>query len=405
MKKSIITACLLALLGASCKKDDNNNPTPSNGGAGKYLLQTSIKSADGTTGTCYLQTFANLSGNINNSKGAQIPFGAIIVVEGNDIFVVDDYTGEKGVTKWQYNPKNHSIVAGAMLSIPANSQASALVKVSDTKAYLPLFALGQIIVLNPQTMKKIGAIDLSAYAHTDNNPEPSTGVVKDGYFYLALAQEKKNYEPYEDYVQADVAIINIQTDKVEKVVSEKTSGICYPTRPSERGMMFSTENKDIYIACPGFYGFNPAHPKFGFVCIPNAKTVSETAFDSNKSWDLSQVTIQGTQYKPASILNTKYIGSGKVVAYVSIAELYGDNPFTAKMAMAVLIDLNAKTIKKIEGVPLTDPQSLFIGTYENDVILSAFGSDKVGLFRYNPTNGNVQQVLTTEGNPTFFHAF
>ena len=405
MKKVFLTACSLALLLVSCKKDDNNKPAPSNTEGGKYLLQTSIASADGTTGTCYLQTFANLSGKIDNSKAAQIPFGAIVVVEGNEVFVVDDYTGTKGLTKWQYNPANHSIVEKAMLPIPANSQASALVKVSDTKAYLPLFALGKIIVLNPQTMKKTGEIDLSPYAHTDNSPEPSTGIVKDGYFYLALAQEKKNYEPYEDYVQADVAIINIQTDKVEKVVSEKTSGICYPTRPSMRGMMFTTENKDIYIACPGFYGFNPAHPKFGFVCIPNAATVSETTFDSSKSWDLSQTTIQGTQYKPAAILNTKYIGNGKVVAYVSVAELYGNNPFTAKMAMAVLIDLNAKTMKKIEGVPLTDPQSLFIGKYENEVILSASGSDKVGLFRYNPANGSVQQVLTTQGDATFFHAF
>lgn len=404
MKKVILTLCSLALLSVSCKKDDNN-PTPSNEGAGKYLLQTSISSADGTTGTCYLQTFSNLSGSINNSRAAQIPFGAIVEVEGNDIFVIDDYTGIKGVTKWQYNPANHSIKEGAMLNIPANSQASSLIKINNTKAYLPLFALGQIIVFNPQTMQKTGEIDLSRYAHNDNSPEPSTGIVKGDYFYLALAQEKKNYEPYEDYVQADVVIINTKTDKVEKVVSEKTSGICYPTRPSQRGMMFATENKDIYIACPGFYGFNPAHPKFGFVCIPNATTVSETTFDSSKSWDLSQTTIQGTQYKPASILNTKYIGNGKVVAYVSIAELYGNNPFIAKMAMAVLIDLNAKTMKKIEGIPLTDPQSLFIGTYENDVMLSAFGSDKIGLFRYNPANGSVQQVLTTEGNPTFFHKF
>lgn len=394
----------LTLLTA-CKKDDTSSPTPTPEGAGKYLLQTSIASADGTTGTCYLQTFANLSGRIDNSKAAQIPFGAIVVVEGNDIFVVDDYTGAKGLTKWQYNPVSHSIAEKAMLPIPANSQASTLIKVSDTKAYLPLFALGQVIVLNPQTMQKTGEIDLSPYAHGDNSPEPSTGIVKDGYLYLALAQEKKNYEPYEDYVQADVAIINTQTDRVEKVISEKTSGICYPTRPSQRGMMFTTENKDIYIACPSFYGFNPAHPKFGFVCIPHTTTVSQTTFDSNKSWDLSQTTIQGTQYKPAAILNTKYIGAGKIVAYVSVAELYGDNPFIAKMAMATLIDLNTKTIKKIEGVPLTDPQSLFIATYQDKVILSASGRDKVGLFLYNPADGSVQQVLTPQGDATFFHSF
>ena len=73
--------------------------------------------------------------------------------------------------------------------------------------------------------------------------------------------------------------------------------------------------------------------------------------------------------------------------------------------MATLIDLNTKTIKKIEGVPLTDPQSLFIGTYQDKVILSASGRDKVGLFLYNPADGSVQQVLTTQGDATFFHSF
>ena len=73
--------------------------------------------------------------------------------------------------------------------------------------------------------------------------------------------------------------------------------------------------------------------------------------------------------------------------------------------MAVLIDLDAKTIKKIEGVPLTDGHSIFIGSYNNDVILGSYGKEKAGFFSYNPNSGEVKLLLETIGNPGYMHMF
>jgi len=166
-------------------------------------------------------------------------------------------------------------------------------------------------------------------------------------------------------------------------------------------MLFTNEAGDLYAATVGYFGFNPNNTKCGFICIPKGAT----EFDTNKSWDISTTAIEGYEHKASTILATQYIGNDKVVAYVGIRELYTDNPYTSKSALAILIDLKAKTIKKIDGIPLTDGHSVFITKMKDKVIFAAFGTDKVGLFSFDPATGTVQQLLSTQGNPAYFHAF
>ena len=93
-----------------------------------------------------------------------------------------------------------------------------------------------------------------------------------------------------------------------------------------KGMLFTNEAGDIYMATAGYFGYSKDNTKCGFLCIPKGST----EFDSSKSWDISTTTIAGTNYKPASVYNCQYIGNGKAVAYVGIVELGGSNPYTAK---------------------------------------------------------------------------
>ena len=69
--------------------------------------------------------------------------------------------------------------------------------------------------------------------------------------------------PYENYRQSDVAIIDITTDQVVKVISETQTGLCFPTRPFLPGMIFMNENQDIYVACAGYFGYDPSYLKTG----------------------------------------------------------------------------------------------------------------------------------------------
>jgi hypothetical protein len=168
-------------------------------------------------------------------------------------------------------------------------------------------------------------------------------------------------------------------------------------------MIFTDENNDLYIACAGGFGMDPRLAETGLVCIRSGKT----EFDESASWDMSQMTIEGTTYKVGSLTNVRYIGNDKLCAWVAIPELINDNPYTAKYSMAVVIDMQAKTVKQIDGIPLSDGHSVFIGTHNNLIVFSVYGDSQSGFFTYNPATGAVSEepVVSTTGNPIYMYSF
>lgn len=88
-----------------------------------------------------------------------------------------------------------------------------------------------------------------------------------------------------------------------------------------------------------------------------------------------------------------------------IVELMGDNPYTARNSMAVSIDLDKRTVKKIEGVPYSDGHSVAIEYHDGVVYFSSFGVDKAGIFAYDPATGTVTQPISLNGNVNYIHFF
>ncbi len=395
----LIAFSVLLLFVTSCEKDDPK-PDPKPTETNTILVQTTLVNPDGASGSSYIQLISKLSGSIDNTNATQVPFSSPISVVGNNIFVLPTF-GKDAVHEIQkYTYENSSLSGPEKLAVPPYSMPVNITSVSSEKAYSPMYGLGKVLIFNPNTMKKTGEIDLSKYAHTDASCEPAYGLIRDGFYYLPLNQIGANYMPYEDYRQVDVAVIDVKTDKVVKVISENTSEMSFPTRPMLKDMIFTTESNDIYIACTGYFGLNPKYKQNGFVCIPAGKK----EFDTSKSWDISNTIIEGTSYKPVSVFNCKYMGNGTLAAYVGIAELSGNNPYTAKNSMPVLIDLKAKTIKKL-NIPVSGGHGVFIDKYNDLVIFGVYGKEEVGFFTYNPKNNEVKKVLTTAGSPDFMHIF
>lgn len=398
----LLAAGTLALLCASCKKNNAEDPSGEIlGGEGNVLLETTVKNADGVTGQSYVQQIPSLGGAINMTEGIQVGFSSTLSFTGNDVFVFPAFgsDSQQYISKYEHTPKGLK-PAGEMQIIP-NSYPTNLTAVSATKAYIPMYNLGKVLVINPMTMEKTGEIDLTSYAHKDSSADPASGLIVDGFYYLPLNQINSSWMPYDDHRQVDVAIIDTATDKVVKVISETKNGLCFPTRPFLQDMIFTDEKGDLWMACTGYFGYNPEYLKNGFACI----SPSRKAFDTDKGWEISGTAIEGSDYKPASIYNCKYLGGGKVAAYVGIIELMGDNPYTARNAMAVIIDLDKRTIRKIDGVPCSDGHSVAIEVHDGEVLFSSFGVDKAGVFAYNPATGAVRQALDLNGNITYIHFF
>lgn len=399
----LIALSAMMLACASCGKDDSDDPAPDKlfGGEGNVLIETTVKNSDGASGQSYLQQIPQISSSVNMSQGIQIGFSATISTVGNDVFVFPEFgtAGKQSIVKYEHSPKGLKL-AGEMQIIP-NSYPVNLTMISEDKAYVPMYNLGKVLVINPKTLEKTGEIDLTEYAFNDSSADPAYGLLLNGYYYLPLNQIGANWMPYNEYRQVDVAIIDASSDKVVKVISEKDGGLCFPTRPFLKDMIFVSEQGDIYVACAGYFGYNPEYVKNGFACI----SASKNEFDESKTWDISGTEIEGCDYKASTIYNCKYIGNGKVAAYVGVLELMGDNPYTARNSMAVIIDLNKKTIKKIEGVPYTDGHSVVIEYHGGEVLFSSFGVDKAGIFAYNPATEAVSHLMASSVNIAYLHFF
>lgn len=397
---ALCATLLSTALFVACEKN-GNDPEPN---TGKILIQTTVKNPDGASGTSYLQLIPDFSTQtVDNRNGFQVGYSAGVRVYANDVFVFPEFgpDGTQDLVKYTYSSAS-TLQRTGTLALPPMSGAYGFTRYNNEKAYIPMYNLGVIWIFNPSTMIKTGEIDLTSYAFGDNSPEPSYSFIRDGLLYVPLDQVGTDWMPYPANKKAEVAIVDIATDEVVKVISESTSGLTFPTRPAFKDMIFTDEQNDLYIACAGGFGMDPRFPETGFICIRSG----ETEFDETASWDISQTTIQGTNYKPASLSNCKYIGNGKLCAYVVISELMTDNAYTARYSMPVLIDMKAKTVKKIDGIPISDGFAIFIDNYKDKVVFSAYGETQAGFFTYDPSTGEVEgPVVSTIGAPTFMYSF
>ncbi len=405
MKKQLLfSAAILSgitLFLAACDKDENeSNNLP--GGKGHILIESTIKNDDGASGASYLIQIPNFGKEIKLDNALQVGFSSTIATYGNDVYVFPSEMIRSNMEIVRYERSEEGFTRVAAMQITPGSGPYSIIKASDSKGYIPLYGLSKVLIVDPMTLESQNEINLSQFAHSDQSADPAMGIIRDGKLFICLDQIGPTWMPFEDYRQVDVAVIDIRTDKVDKMISETATGLSFPTRPFLPGMIFMNESKDIYIACCGNFGYDLSYLKNGFVCIPNGST----EFDTSRSWDMSGTVIEGTDgYKPASIYNSLYMGGGKVIAFVACAELNGDNPYTAHNSIAAVIDLNNKTVKRIQGIPNTDPHSGSICEYNGKYYLTAYGVNASGVFSYDPVTGNVEHVLECNTDISYLHIF
>jgi len=399
---SAAAMCGMALMLTACDKDNNDENESLPGGKGHILIEPTIKNDDGASGASYLLQVEDFGKEIKFDNAMQVGFSSTISIYGNDVYVFPSEMIRSNLELVRYVRSADGLSRAASMQITPGSAPYTLIKYDDSKAYIPQYGLGNIQIVNPMTLELKGEINLSQYAYSDQSADPARGIIRDGKLFIALDQVGPTWMPFEDHRQIDVLVIDVNTDVVEKMISETTSGLSFPTRPFLPGMMFINEAKDIYIACCGNFGYDPTYVKNGFVCIP----AGSTDFDTDRTWDISETVIEGTNnWKPASIYNSYYMGNDKVIAFVACLELNGDNPYTAHNSIAVVIDLNSKTIKRIQGIPNTDPHSGSICEYDGKFYVTAYGVDASGVFSYDPATGTAEQVLQCNTDLSYLYIF
>ena len=396
IKPTLLIFSFLAIAFFSCEKEKDNDITNN----GKILISTMLPNPDGWSGSAYMQLIENLEPkSVTNSSAIPIAYSSVPIVCGDDVFSIPGWGSEIDILT-KYSRVNGKLIEKGEYALPEQSWATNVVTNGDI-AYISCPGIGKILVINHQNMSLVKEIDITAYGVGDQNPDPSSMLIRDNLLYVGLIQAVGGYYPAPERPNADVLIVNTENNEVIKMITNSTVGVSYPTRAIDPSSIFMDENNDIYVVCLG--GFGALHTS-GVLRIK----AGETDFDNSYQFVFNTTPVTGETNPTDYMHAVKYYANGKMYATADIPAYYSNpmNYIEDRAVLPVEIDIYAKTIKTI-GLPRSNAFGVSVGMYEEQVIFGLATETSNGFFTYDPSNGTASSsaVVTTDGYPYSFATF
>lgn len=391
----LIAIAIAVTFATSCDKDDPVQPQ-----LGGALICTTVPSPDGTTGSAYMQLIPDLKkASYDNSNAIPTTYNIPPITAGNNVFDLPATSAESNtITKYAF--ENNKLVKKGSMVAPENSLPIDIVT-KGNKGYVALRGTGKIWVINHETMTEIKTIDLTAYGINDNNPDPNCLIIRDNLLFVALPQFQ-GYMPNASRPAVDIAIIDLNTDKPIKMITDNTSGFTWPSAGTDQHSLFMDEDKNIYIVCMGTFGMF----KSGLLRIKNG----ETEFDKSYQFAMNKTNIEGEANQMNYLSSIVYYKNNKAYGIANIPAYFA-NPkkpdyFNDRFSMPVEIDLNAKTIKAL-GLPRSNGYGTVAGIYDEQIVFGLATDTENGYFTYQPTSGkgSKKAVVSVTGYPYKFYQF
>ena len=154
------------------------------------------------------------------------------------------------------------------------------------------------------------------------------------------------------------------------------------------------EQGDIYIACMGGFGYKPIDA--GFLRIKKGTT----EFDPSYHWVISKQPLEGFSVSPKYIPACRYIGNGKVCAYVFVKESNQSIGHIDLACVPVMMDLKSKTMKRI-NIPISSGYSVAIEKYKDKVLFGNMNEKDKGIYIYGKRQGCYYDGRTGLANALF----
>ena len=320
-----------------------------------------------------------------------------VVYYDNSLFIADLDVGS--IARYSLDANNKIGSKMGELSL-AGVWANHIYFVNEEKAYLGGM-LDSLLIINPKSMKRTGAIDLSKYKGDDALAvSPGTGVIVDGRLYVGLLQ---NVSDYATGNTAQVAIIDVEKDSVI-AVAEDDRVAAVGSLDDSQNHAFIVADGYIYCYSNASWGYAPGQ-KDGFLRIK----VGETKFDKDYVWNVSdEVEIKDVTKKG----NYKYLGVISLpkdnIVYsflnvmVDLQQVWTDmDSYHNNTCKPVEIDF---VKKKMKALPIGYSSSwASYGTYVEDEgnVIFAVSTEKDGnaYIRYDQTNEKAEKIATVEQIP------
>jgi len=201
----------------SCVDNGNSvNPPPKSESSRKIAVITTVNDFTSPMNFQIIDVgSADYTVSANNLITGPLHTDLAVRTYGKDIYILERY-GKDNIIK--YDSKEMAVDYSEPLGLGASINIQDIAVVSQTKAYISCLNSKDLIVFNPNTGKRISAIDLSDYS-AGEAPHPYAGAlaVYGPYVYVACQRFTTDFYGVQDYGQ--IVIIDSRTDEVEKVIT------------------------------------------------------------------------------------------------------------------------------------------------------------------------------------------
>lgn len=406
MKKTelswLVLAAALALFGNGCSSDSDSNDPDTNGDANGSGSTRSpdlvmITRIDDVTGFM-VTADVDQDTDVDSGNGVEVSPSSGLMTQGDYIYTTGLRDNDK-VTKYSFD--GTLFTKEGEFSKGEGVQPSSIIFVSDTKAYVNTLDTPELIIFDPVTMTPTGAIDLSAYAlgDGDNNPNATSGVIRDGKLFMAMAQID-TLTTFRCQAGASVLIINIESDVVEKHIQDDRACFSGLLEPNQ-GMIID-EVGDIYvnnIASHGYYEGLSA----GFLRI---KAGTEE-FDPDYYFSVTERSFPELPGGTASYFyRAAYAGDGIVYGNLFVPGLASDPPdfVNDRSYMAYRLNLRDQTAEQLD-IPASAAWSADTIIHDGKVLFGRLTNSGAGIYTYDPSSGTLigdqSPSLATQGSPVW----
>jgi hypothetical protein len=269
------------------------------------------------------------------------------------------------------------------LVVPGANTFSSIEFISDDVAYASVGGgLARVVKFNPTTMQITGEVNLNSILKPAATSTFYLGMkVFGGKLFLGVY-----YGGNLDLLtKAYMAVINLETDTVEKLIEDERTAAIFQGGSSANGIEVD-ENGDMYVMGIG----SPSKPS-GIIRIKKGTT----NFDPDYFMNLDEVAGN-------SCRNFRLFGNGLAFTnrVIDVADLYELNGANYEICQ---IDIKNKTSKgKLGSLPVIWGSSTgIIRKYsEGELLFTVSGVTENAIYTYNIANGSLTKKFTLDGSRT-----
>lgn len=378
-----------ALLFQGCSNNDDDNPSPTDGNnptkTGFVLSTVSGAWPDLTT---YIQWSSDLNfTTIDNDNGIELTGSAGTISYDGAVYatpfgapanLVKYIVGSDGIPE-----EDERIV------VPGANTFSTLYFKSETEAYGTVAGgLSKLIIFNPTNMRITNEVSLSTV--TSKFPEATRTyyldmLERDNKLFMGVHFEN-NFVPVND--SAYVAVIDLTTNAVEKVLSDGRTGMVFGGQAANAGMVLDA-NGDIYVQALGTTNAGGTAPS-GVLRIKNGQTNFDTDYFLNLEDAVGNICY--------GIYHTS--GGRTFTANVQDESDFWEFATGQPQFKYVEIDLANKTSKgAVPGLPTTYGSRRMI-IYELDdqnLLFSIATNDENAVYKFDLSSNMASMYFTSTG--------